>query len=151
MRSAPSDRAYSRKALNLISRLHRISGLGVRPAWYSSRKCSNTLSQYSAAKLAVCSLIPSLSLTAWASARSSFAVQYSVPSSSSQFFMNRSEEHTSELQSRPHLVCRLLLEKKKNTNLLSCIPSHLQRSSCFYCLGFRRPAFSADRAGSLCK
>src|SRR3989442_14387418 len=26
----------------------------------------------------------------------------------------RSEEHTSELQSRPHLVCRLLLEKKNN-------------------------------------
>src|SRR5690554_7015649 len=26
----------------------------------------------------------------------------------------RSEEHTSELQSRPHLVCRLLLEKKKS-------------------------------------
>src|SRR5436305_6501810 len=29
-----------------------------------------------------------------------------------QFWL-RSEEHTSELQSRPHLVCRLLLEKKK--------------------------------------
>src|SRR5690554_7466801 len=29
----------------------------------------------------------------------------------------RSEEHTSELQSRPHLVCRLLLEKKK-TNII---------------------------------
>src|SRR5436305_7379839 len=28
----------------------------------------------------------------------------------------RSEEHTSELQSRPHLVCRLLLEKKNITN-----------------------------------
>src|SRR5690554_7572853 len=28
----------------------------------------------------------------------------------------RSEEHTSELQSRPHLVCRLLLEKKKREN-----------------------------------
>src|SRR3989442_11882525 len=28
----------------------------------------------------------------------------------------RSEEHTSELQSRPHLVCRLLLEKKKTCN-----------------------------------
>src|SRR5258707_13980243 len=27
----------------------------------------------------------------------------------------RSEEHTSELQSRPYLVCRLLLEKKKNS------------------------------------
>src|SRR3989442_8950032 len=30
---------------------------------------------------------------------------------------SRSEEHTSELQSRPHLVCRLLLEKKKKTIL----------------------------------
>src|SRR5215813_4089067 len=29
----------------------------------------------------------------------------------------RSEEHTSELQSRPHLVCRLLLEKKKLDHL----------------------------------
>src|SRR2546422_3959440 len=29
------------------------------------------------------------------------------------FVRNRSEEHTSELQSRLHLVCRLLLEKKK--------------------------------------
>src|SRR5690554_7563993 len=30
-----------------------------------------------------------------------------------RYFLNqRSEEHTSELQSRPHLVCRLLLEKK---------------------------------------
>src|SRR2546422_8602890 len=28
--------------------------------------------------------------------------------------LDRSEEHTSELQSRLHLVCRLLLEKKKN-------------------------------------
>src|SRR5207253_9901738 len=31
-----------------------------------------------------------------------------------QFGRPRSEEHTSELQSRGHLVCRLLLEKKKN-------------------------------------
>src|SRR2546422_5013209 len=41
----------------------------------------------------------------------------------SRQFANRSEEHTSELQSRLHLVCRLLLEKKKrkkkNTQLLS--------------------------------
>src|SRR3989442_6406432 len=29
----------------------------------------------------------------------------------------RSEEHTSELQSRPHLVCRLLLEKKNHKDL----------------------------------
>src|SRR3712207_7041379 len=31
---------------------------------------------------------------------------------------NRSEEHTSELQSRQYLVCRLLLEKKKKNNKL---------------------------------
>src|SRR3712207_7870350 len=30
---------------------------------------------------------------------------------------DRSEEHTSELQSRQYLVCRLLLEKKKNNNI----------------------------------
>src|SRR2546429_7917927 len=38
-----------------------------------------------------------------------------MPSSSSRFATTgmRSEEHTSELQSRLHLVCRLLLEKKK--------------------------------------
>src|SRR3989475_2405267 len=30
--------------------------------------------------------------------------------------LGRSEEHTSELQSQSNLVCRLLLEKKKNTN-----------------------------------
>src|SRR3712207_7968177 len=30
-----------------------------------------------------------------------------------KLFLNRSEEHTSELQSRQYLVCRLLLEKKK--------------------------------------
>src|SRR3712207_7428343 len=32
------------------------------------------------------------------------------------FIPARSEEHTSELQSRQYLVCRLLLEKKKNKN-----------------------------------
>src|SRR2546429_3857557 len=35
------------------------------------------------------------------------------------FELSRSEEHTSELQSRLHLVCRLLLEKKKKTDLLT--------------------------------
>src|SRR2546422_5552472 len=35
--------------------------------------------------------------------------------------LERSEEHTSELQSRLHLVCRLLLEKKKKTYNIKCI------------------------------
>src|SRR2546429_9672613 len=37
---------------------------------------------------------------------------------------NRSEEHTSELQSRLHLVCRLLLEKKKHTLFAYILASH---------------------------
>src|SRR2546422_4292713 len=37
--------------------------------------------------------------------------------------VGRSEEHTSELQSRLHLVCRLLLEKKKKTTTLSIGPT----------------------------
>src|SRR2546422_1558439 len=46
-----------------------------------------------------------------------FAVNpaYTGPTSGSLHQGLRSEEHTSELQSRLHLVCRLLLEKKKNT------------------------------------
>src|SRR5437870_6559068 len=40
----------------------------------------------------------------------------------------RSEEHTSELQSRGHLVCRLLLEKKKRGN---CLPGHLRAVAAF--------------------
>src|SRR3989442_11153568 len=43
------------------------------------------------------------------------ALQVSVTNSvgTNLVTVDRSEEHTSELQSRPHLVCRLLLEKKK--------------------------------------
>src|SRR3712207_8470906 len=37
---------------------------------------------------------------------------------------DRSEEHTSELQSRQYLVCRLLLEKKKGTLWVLCVDSH---------------------------
>src|ERR1041385_9512767 len=36
----------------------------------------------------------------------------------------RSEEHTSELQSRLHLVCRLLLDKKNNNTTLLCANYH---------------------------
>src|SRR3712207_8989017 len=36
--------------------------------------------------------------------------------------VDRSEEHTSELQSRQYLVCRLLLEKKKTVKLLTLVP-----------------------------
>src|SRR3989442_9309522 len=42
----------------------------------------------------------------------------------------RSEEHTSELQSRPHLVCRLLLEKKKHTLAIQRFNSAILRRGC---------------------
>src|SRR5690349_23719449 len=45
------------------------------------------------------------------------------------FGHNRSEEHTSELQSRRDLVCRLLLEKKNRYATPTCmIPQHLASS-----------------------
>src|SRR2546429_1060152 len=43
----------------------------------------------------------------------------------------RSEEHTSELQSRLHLVCRLLLEKKNNADPLTAAPTATSISSSF--------------------
>src|SRR2546422_8063320 len=45
--------------------------------------------------------------------------------------LSRSEEHTSELQSRLHLVCRLLLEKKKKYNMSRiCESTRHSDSSC---------------------
>src|SRR5690606_40372643 len=46
--------------------------------------------------------------------------------------MKRSEEHTSELQSRENLVCRLLLEKKKNKD---CVVPRLDQSDQTTCAG----------------
>src|SRR5690625_3737009 len=40
-----------------------------------------------------------------------------VPADPSEWICRRSEEHTSELQSRGHLVCHLLLEKKKTNSM----------------------------------
>src|SRR5690625_6828597 len=40
-----------------------------------------------------------------------------------RFILHRSEEHTSELQSRGHLVCRLLLEKKKELTYIDLMTS----------------------------
>src|SRR2546425_6995040 len=50
-----------------------------------------------------------------------------IKTSSAQITKHRSEEHTSELQSLAYLVCRLLLEKKKNTN--NRVPDHLRHLS----------------------
>src|SRR5690625_5852173 len=46
-----------------------------------------------------------------------------------QAVIGRSEEHTSELQSRGHLVCRLLLEKKKIINSPVVVLNHGLRTN----------------------
>src|SRR2546425_8956768 len=45
------------------------------------------------------------------------------PTSDAAFALSRSEEHTSELQSLAYLVCRLLLEKKKNKQIYKSVMS----------------------------
>src|SRR2546429_3474931 len=77
----------------------------------------------------------------------------SPPSPVAAVLCLRSEEHTSELQSRLHLVCRLLLEKKKN-NISS--PTHSNQDLPQSSLGASKhyqytPAVTArPRVGSLC-
>src|SRR5256884_6437942 len=63
---------------------------------------------------------------AWKSGRLSLSSISTSPST--QPDCRRSEEHTSELQSRLHLVCRLLLEKKKTRLIRN--HSLLHRRSC---------------------
>src|SRR5256884_1496274 len=71
----------------------------------------------------------------------------------------RSEEHTSELQSRLHLVCRLLLEKKKKHSSCCTDPTesmehrlprfHSVQSLIYACQSISSPAFSTSSgAGS---
>src|SRR3712207_7028330 len=50
--------------------------------------------------------------------RAGIIYSFNVPVKKAEAYQlrTRSEEHTSELQSRQYLVCRLLLEKKKNNN-----------------------------------
>src|SRR3989442_4480244 len=66
----------------------------------SARRCSSMRERISTA-----SAFESVSVAASARASSLAAT-----------LTDRSEEHTSELQSRPHLVCRLLLDNKKAQN-----------------------------------
>src|SRR5690349_22423169 len=66
--------------------------------------------------------------TLFRSSRGAYPIDF-IPNSSDRNLgpvpKNRSEEHTSELQSRRDLVCRLLLEKKKRITLATqCVAAH---------------------------
>src|SRR3712207_8998294 len=82
---------YTTLFRSVIARVAELGGLPPRPGCYPTN-------------VSPCEIAVSSSLSSLYDCRTS----RSVPSSS------RSEEHTSELQSRQYLVCRLLLEKKKN-------------------------------------
>src|SRR2546430_7276982 len=70
--------------------------------------------------------ISSTSSIATANRACAAAAAASLPTASTSL-TGRSEEHTSELQSQSNLVCRLLLEKKKQSHLtLKLAPSHTQ-------------------------
>src|SRR2546425_7272352 len=70
----------------------------------------------SASKSPSCSA--SASSSVWLMSASASRTVIALPWAASSTF-ERSEEHTSELQSLAYLVCRLLLEKKKNTEALA--------------------------------
>src|SRR2546430_8312568 len=66
-----------------------------------------------------------LNLTAAASFTNTTVERINIPDAMRSI---RSEEHTSELQSQSNLVCRLLLEKKKNKNM-NKIQQHIKETT----------------------
>src|SRR5437899_9692326 len=65
-------------------------------------------------------VIPGLSLIPWGKISGGIALLALI----ARLASGRSEEHTSELQSLRHLVCRLLLEKKKRNESISTYTHH---------------------------
>src|SRR5690554_434275 len=78
-------------------------------------------------------------------------VNEGLPGRGFAFSDERSEEHTSELQSRPHLVCRLLLEKKKASTLLYtlCIPLRILAFFVYGVIGLAAPMSEIDVVNSV--
>src|SRR2546429_6548806 len=75
-----------------------------------------TLSLHDALPISVAFTPDNTRLAAWTASPNQTTLWRLADGAVMQF---RSEEHTSELQSRLHLVCRLRLEKKKNNNINS--------------------------------
>src|SRR2546429_6653731 len=71
-----------------------------------------------------------------------FGVELQVIYADNDAITQRSEEHTSELQSRLHLVCRLLLEKKKSLSYTTAAPYSCD-FTCFYSRVVRTSSFTS--------
>src|SRR6266511_3095506 len=135
-RAASSNRSASR-----TSRQRTWNGFsyGLRPSWLEARPFSTRPIPHSLTPIfppAIPASVRQTKLGAPFRRARNTKVRPCTPSSQSQFCPSqvwrsavasgrrpRSEEHTSELQSRENLVCRLLLEKKKQTQIVDvCHP-----------------------------
>src|SRR5690606_40868288 len=88
----------------------KVSGLSMN----TMRYCSGSASTGTIAEDRKSSAVASTPVTWPMSRRNTLSADSSQPTpSAARASGSRSEEHTSELQSRENLVCRLLLEKKK--------------------------------------
>src|SRR5688572_32137375 len=96
---------YTRVGFDIVTYSSHPSSFMV--AWSSRRKRSPMSFRYRPLG------ITTFSTRAYAASRASFTVGPNPVTT----ITYRSEEHTSELQSQSNLVCRLLLEKKKKTNI----------------------------------
>src|SRR2546429_439791 len=90
---------------------------GNQPLATTSTPMTVTLTNTGAAALTINSFAPSGDFAATSTGASACPTSPATLAAGGTCTINRSEEHTSELQSRLHLVCRLLLEKKKNSTI----------------------------------
>src|SRR5215211_7750830 len=98
-----------------VTKSQSLTGFGCSPAATSPAKCAMSQSSSAPTSSAI-SRKRSVS-TVRGYAEPPQTISFGLCSFASWRTASRSEEHTSELQSHSDLVCRLLLEKKKNTQL----------------------------------
>src|SRR5262245_64116389 len=108
------DSAYAAVSAVRTSRSSGLSvdsGDGTSPAFsYSTPRCSSRVASPPSSRIMLGCCPSGHCRICWVHH------QYSATAVTPPCCCTRSEEHTSELQSLRHLVCRLLLEKKKNHN-----------------------------------
>src|SRR5439155_25119493 len=112
--AAAIDRGRLFRRVNKVGRTWG-DGMTVKAVWHIVKESARSIG---VAKLAPHDLRRTCARLRHASGGELEQIQFLLGHVSVQTTERRSEEHTSELQSRGHLVCRLLLEKKKNPHRL---------------------------------
>src|SRR5690625_6068715 len=98
-----------------------------RRAWSASFSASNWLGDHGIWLIAGVTAVLSITRSSSSSSKFETPMDFTNPSVCARIICShragaRSEEHTSELQSRGHIVCRLLLEKKQLAREGPCDP-----------------------------